>query len=148
MTNHIYHEQVEDLHDLFAQLFLIMVIAHLSGLVVHHIRHKDQLWKSMITGEKNDKPDDSFVNNDTIPNSTRPKSALLFFVILVGWFSYAFTRYDSTANSLTFPFLELKFDDDEQSKSADNNRSTKNKEEEDDDDDDRDRRRKHDRDHD
>lgn len=45
-------DMLEDAHELFADLFIGVVILHLAGLVLHHLKHQDQLSKSMLSGDK------------------------------------------------------------------------------------------------
>ncbi|WP_430458196.1 cytochrome b/b6 domain-containing protein [Rheinheimera sp.] len=43
---------LEDAHELMADLFIGVVILHLAGLVLHNLKHQDQLSKSMLSGDK------------------------------------------------------------------------------------------------
>lgn len=43
---------LEEAHELFANLTVLMVIIHVSGVVVSSLLHKENLIKSMITGTK------------------------------------------------------------------------------------------------
>lgn len=45
-------ETLEDLHELFADLFIGIVVLHLAGLVLHQLKHRDALSKSMVSGNK------------------------------------------------------------------------------------------------
>jgi cytochrome b len=45
-------DELEDLHELLANSFITVVILHLAGLLVHRLQQRDQLAKSMITGDK------------------------------------------------------------------------------------------------
>lgn len=52
MTKLSMKEDIEDLHELLANGFLVTVIAHVAGIVVHTIRHKEVIGLSMIDGRK------------------------------------------------------------------------------------------------
>ncbi len=43
---------LEDAHELCADLFIGIVMLHIAGLVLHNLKHRDQLSKSMISGDK------------------------------------------------------------------------------------------------
>lgn len=45
-------EDWEDIHELFANAFVITAIAHVAGVIYHTIRHKDPVGLSMIHGKK------------------------------------------------------------------------------------------------
>lgn len=88
-------ESFEDLHELFANAFLVVVLMHIAGVVLHALRHQDGIVLSMIDGAKSEVP-----ANATI-SSSRPAVALLFLG-LVATFSVHlagnFNRQDQTLN--------------------------------------------------
>lgn len=45
-------EAYEDLHEFFANSFLVVVLLHVAGVVLHQLKHQDQLGLSMLTGNK------------------------------------------------------------------------------------------------
>lgn len=42
----------EDVHEVFANGFLIVAILHVAGVILHCLRHRDRLGLSMVTGMK------------------------------------------------------------------------------------------------
>lgn len=42
----------EEIHELFANLSVVLVVAHIAGVVVESIIHKESLAKAMLTGMK------------------------------------------------------------------------------------------------
>lgn len=54
MTNADMKESLEDIHELFANTFLLVAIGHILGILFHTYRHKDPIGLSMVTGEKKD----------------------------------------------------------------------------------------------
>lgn len=51
-------QALKEVHELLANGFLIVVIMHISGVVLHSIKYKDKIWKSMINGKKTNLPED------------------------------------------------------------------------------------------
>ena len=49
---------VEEIHELLANLMLIMVAVHIASVVFESFRHKENLVRAMISGRKRDPVDD------------------------------------------------------------------------------------------
>lgn len=45
-----YKEQLEDLHEILANSFFVIAAVHVMGVVVHSIKHRDQMFLSMVLG--------------------------------------------------------------------------------------------------
>lgn len=50
---------LEEVHEVLANLMLLMVIVHLGGVVVSSLLHKENLVKAMLNGRKTLKPEDA-----------------------------------------------------------------------------------------
>lgn len=86
----------EDIHELLANGFLVVVLMHVAGVILHALRHSDGIAMTMIDGAKSDIP-----KTETISNS-RPVIALLF-VGLVGTFIVHLGRnFNSQKQTLNF----------------------------------------------
>jgi hypothetical protein len=94
MSKGLYKHQAEDLHELFAKGFLITAIAHIVGIGIHHIKHRDRLIYSMIDGEKQ-----KVAGADGI-SSTKPFVAIIFIGLLVTFVLYLNHQFDSKNGSL------------------------------------------------
>jgi cytochrome b len=46
-------ETFEDIHELMANAFAFVAVAHVAGVVLHSLRHRDGIALSMIHGQKN-----------------------------------------------------------------------------------------------
>ncbi len=91
---HADKENFEEIHELFANLFLVSAIAHVAGVVYHTIRHKDPIGLSMIHGKKNTEQSVEGIKNNFLIIG-------LVFVILSGGFGlHLFKNFDTTTQTL------------------------------------------------
>lgn len=95
------NDSLEEVHELLANIFLITVVIHLVGIVLHHVKHRDSLWSSMLDGKKKTSSDTPGIT------STRPFAALLFVILFVSWLGYLSTNYDSSTQTLNLAGTEL-----------------------------------------
>ncbi|WP_166838657.1 cytochrome b/b6 domain-containing protein [Rheinheimera pleomorphica] len=86
-------DSVKDLHELFANAFIIVVLLHLAGIVLHQLKHKDGLGKSMITGEKP-------LPEATAPVKVHKLAGISVLVLTLGFASYLLTNFDSQSRTL------------------------------------------------
>ncbi len=74
-------EWIAEVHEALANLMLALVFAHVFGVVISSKKHKENLAKSMVTGDKQGEPEEAIKN-------TRPIVALLLLVVVGGfWFT-------------------------------------------------------------
>ncbi len=52
MALDVYKSTVEEIHELLADAFLFSVIAHILGIIIHTVLHKDPIALAMIHGQK------------------------------------------------------------------------------------------------
>ena len=124
-------ETYEDAHELFANAFLVMVLLHIAGLLLHSFRHRDAIGLSMITGTK------ELNDADVSSVSSRPVVAILFIIIMASFGGHIFRQYDSTKGELTIfgktLFLsENENEDENHNKTSDNESKDENEEDDDD----------------
>lgn len=87
-------ESFEDLHELLANAFLVVVILHIAGVILHSLRHRDGLALSMIDGAKGDiQPEESIAKS-------RWSIGFLFLGLTLAFASYLGKNYDSQQSSL------------------------------------------------
>ena len=91
----------EETHELLATIFLIAVVAHVGGIIFHHIKHKDSLWSSMFDGKKKYLPEKTGITN------SKRFAGVLFLILTLMWTGYLYSNYDSTNQSLNFFGQEL-----------------------------------------
>lgn len=91
-------EVVEELHELFAWGMVATVAAHLAGLALHTLRHRENIALSMVTGEKEGRSEDGL-------RHSHPLVGLAFLGLVGGW-GYGLVRgYDATTSQVTLPVL-------------------------------------------
>lgn len=84
----------EEAHELFANGFLAVAIAHVLGVIVHTIRHRDPIGLSMIHGQK------SIDHEEPAIASSYPWVGAIFFVAVVGFGTHLLRNYDSNTQVL------------------------------------------------
>ena len=100
-------EFYEEAHEIMANLFIITVIAHLAGILLHHLAHKDSLWSSMLDGKKDS------IQGKTGISSTRPFTGLIFLLISLIWMSFLFSNYDANTRTLALFGSQLQLGENE-----------------------------------
>lgn len=101
-------EFLEETHEIMANLFILTVIAHVAGILYHHLSHKDALWSSMIDGKK------STLDNTTGIKSIRAISGVLFLMLSFTWMGYLYSNFDKTTQSLNILGTQLQLGENEQ----------------------------------
>jgi len=91
-------EVAEELHEIMAFALAAVVVAHVLGVVLHTVRHRENIIASMVHGHKEGEP------QEAIP---RAHAAIgLLFLGLTGAWSYSVVAsYDATTNQVTLPLL-------------------------------------------
>ncbi len=87
-------ELIEEFHELVANAFIVVVIGHVAGVLLHMIRHRDGIGLSMIHGNKHP------VSGESPITRTHPGVGFLYLLILAGFALHLVRNYDATAQSL------------------------------------------------
>ncbi len=87
-------ESFEDVHELLANGFLIVVLLHIAGVILHALRHQDGIGLTMLNGQKPELSPNGFIAN------VRPGVALLFVVLIASFSMYLANNYNSQNQSL------------------------------------------------
>lgn len=89
-------EDFEDVHELLANGFIIVVILHIAGIVLHTIRHREMIGFSMIDGKKAD------VAVDQKIDSPRTVFGLVLIALVVSFGINLYKNFDSASGKLNF----------------------------------------------
>lgn len=85
---------VEEIHELMANGFLVVVLLHVGGIILHTLRHKDALGLSMVSGRKMP------VDGEEGIASARPLVALLMAVGLISSVLWVFSHYQADTQQI------------------------------------------------
>ena len=88
-------EDLEEVYELLANGFLVVVILHVAGLSIHALLHRDAMWKSMFSGQKRDLAEKS------MPVRSHKAIGLLLLLGTVWCSTYLVQSFDSTTRDLT-----------------------------------------------
>ena len=87
-----------DLHSALSTILLIVVIAHVLGVIVHTWRHGENITMSMVHGKKD--ADEAYAIS-----GTRPLIALVFLLLTGLWGWRLGAGYDGATRRLTVPIV-------------------------------------------
>lgn len=122
MTSGPNKETFEDVHELLANGFIIVVVLHIAGIIIHSIRHQEMIGLSMIDGKKADVAVDQTISS--------PKS--IFGILLVGlvvsFGLYLFKNYDKQTRALQFFGTTLQLGENDENEVGESERSSDNSE--------------------
>jgi cytochrome b561 len=100
-------ERLEDLHEVLANAFLVVVLLHLAGIVLHTVKHKDPIAKSVISGYKHHVPE----TEQSVHSHTVSGLVVLALTLWVGL--YLVGNYDPDTRTLSlsgYPLTLAEFD--------------------------------------
>ena len=91
-------ESFKEIHEVLANAMLFLVIAHIIGVVVGSVVHKEHLAKSMVNGYKEGNAADG------IP-SPRYLGAVVLLALIAGAGGIFLNGYDAAQKTLKLPFI-------------------------------------------
>ncbi len=126
-----YKESLEDIHEFMANAFVVIVVMHVAGVLLHSIRHQDAIACSMVDGKK------ELGNNDQSIPSNRNFSAILLLALFVSAGIYLVNNFDSPNRALNLFGQTLQLGENESNEGVEHDsKSEKSKQSNDDDRDD------------
>ena len=88
-------EAFEDIHELLANTFIVVILMHIAGVILHSLKHHDNIALSMIDGKK-----EILENVESIPSSKKLTAALLL-ILVIATGAYLFNRFDLQNRTLS-----------------------------------------------
>ncbi len=88
----------EELHEILAYVLLGVIGAHLCGLLVHRLRHRENVAVAMITGRRDGAPEEGL-------RHSRPVWGSVFAVLGMAWIVALFANHDRRAATVKLPVI-------------------------------------------
>ncbi|MGJ8686012.1 MAG: cytochrome b/b6 domain-containing protein, partial [Spongiibacteraceae bacterium] len=88
-------ESLEDVHELMANAFIIIVLLHIAGIIIHTLKHKDPIGKSIVTGNK------QHISEKSVPVASHTMTGVILLVLTIGFGGYLLQNFDSKTRVLT-----------------------------------------------
>ncbi|APF18588.1 putative cytochrome b [Caldithrix abyssi DSM 13497] len=92
------NEWVEELHEILAYAMISVVVLHIMGVLLHIIRHRENIIASMIHGKKE-------VEAHQAISSSRPIIGVIFLVLTGAWAWGLYANYDASIQSTRLPLI-------------------------------------------
>jgi len=95
MAERVQKDVWEEVHELFANFFLVAVVAHIGGVVFHMLKHRDALGMSMLHGQKQ-------IRDGDAEGIVKPHlvAGLVFLALTAAFFFNLLSRYDQQQRAL------------------------------------------------
>ncbi len=91
-------EVFEEVHSVATYVLLALVAAHLLGIIIHTLRHRENISASMVTGTKEGEPSDGII-------SAKPIIAFAFVLLTALWTAGLVRNYNSHTRQTTLPLI-------------------------------------------
>lgn len=92
------NESVKDIHEILSYVTVGVVVAHILGVALHTIRHRENIIASMIHGKKDAEPADGIA-------SARPIVAVVLLAIAGAWAFGLVRNFDRATQTTTLPLI-------------------------------------------
>lgn len=92
------NESVKDIHELMAWSMLVVVGAHLLGVLLHTLRHRENITRTIIDGYASADPSQGI-------RSARPFAALVLVALTGLWTIGLLRSYSAASRSADVPLL-------------------------------------------
>ncbi|MBX7149757.1 cytochrome b/b6 domain-containing protein [bacterium] len=101
MTQYGEQELLEELHELLANTFIVIVLLHIAGVMLHTLKHRDAIGMSMLHGKK------LGISASAGITKSHVMAGILFLSLISGFAFYLNKNYDSASRTLTLAGITL-----------------------------------------
>lgn len=101
------HEDVGEIHEIISYVFLLTALAHIAGVIMHQLRHRDQMPLSMIHGSKEKIPAEYGIKN------THVLIGILLAIGAVAFLIFLRQNYNPTDKQLRLGPIQINLGDPE-----------------------------------
>lgn len=101
-------DAIKEVHELIANSFIVVALAHVAGLIIHTIRHRDPIGLSMVHGHKQE-----LASSDESINSPRPIVALILLGLVFIFSLYLWNNFDRQTQKLNLFGFSLQLGENE-----------------------------------
>lgn len=88
-------EALEEVHEILANIFIVVALSHIAGVIFHMLRHRDGIALSIVHGKK------TAIEGQSGINHSHKGIGLIFLAVVAGFVFYLDRNYDKTTQSLT-----------------------------------------------
>lgn len=92
------NESVKELHEFLSYSMLAVIGVHVLGVVIHTVRHRENITASMIHGRKS-------ADGAAGIRSAHPVAAAVFLLVTGVWAGGLWANYDAVTHSTVIPWL-------------------------------------------
>lgn len=96
MAQDVNKEVLEEVHELFANAFILVVIAHVAGVILHTLKHRDAIGMSMLHGKKTSRPAEMGIEKE------HGGVGFVFLVLVAAFVFHLNQNYDANQGTLNF----------------------------------------------
>lgn len=91
-------KSLRPLHEWLAYAMIALIVAHLLGVALHTLRHKESIALSMLDGKRAGPAEDSI-------RSTRPIFGVIGAMLILGFFAGVYRNYDTVRQTTKLPLI-------------------------------------------
>ena len=89
----------EGAHEVLGYTMVGLVVMHIAGVVIHVVKHRENIIASMIHGKRDGEPQESIL-------SAEPIAALIFLAVVGAWGFGLLRNYDASTRTTRLPFSQ------------------------------------------
>ncbi|OGT59647.1 MAG: hypothetical protein A3E01_04060 [Gammaproteobacteria bacterium RIFCSPHIGHO2_12_FULL_63_22] len=120
------NDSIKEVHELMANAFLVVVLLHIAGVVLHVLKHRDRLPAAMVTGRK------QALSDDQVSVRAVPVAGWALIALTGLFMGYLVQHYDAQARTLDLFGITLQLGENESEGGSETEGENESEEHEDD----------------